>query len=306
MLINIYRFFVYATSKITTTTSLPDLIGESRKHWIVRSSQTMTNYLIPMSLCIVVLILCVSSIAHSSSDWKATLKVSGGGIYSYCIFGVKDEAIDERDNDWDVPAPPGSPNEMYIYTYFPHPEWGGTFERFRQDIKAPDLPKEWIFEVSSNVSGGLTIQWSDLKNAIPDKEAVLVDIDGGGSEIDMQTSSSFIFVNSGNPRRFLVRISETEIISVPNPPAYLVGKSRKGKVVLYWKKNKEIDLAGYNIYRSTTSGSGYQRINSSLISINKYVDGQLIKDNTYYYVVTAVNTEGGESGYSNEVAVIAK
>ncbi len=242
--------------------------------------------------------------AYSSSDWKANLKVSGGGIYGYCVFGVKTGATDGRDNAWDVPAPPSSPNEMYIYTYFPHPEWGGTFDRFRQDIKAPDLPKEWVFEVYSNISGNLTIQWHDLKKAILDKEAVLVDIDGDGKEINMQNSSSFVYTNNGEPRRFLVKISED--IPVPEPPECLVGKFRKGnRVLLYWRKrNRELDVAGYNVYRSVTSGSGYQRINYSLVVKPKYVDRQITDGEIYYYVVTAVNDLGGESGYSNEVEVV--
>jgi hypothetical protein len=261
MLINIYRSFVYATSKITTMTSFPDLIGESRKHWIVRSSQTMANCLIPLSLCIVVLILCVSSPAYSSSDWKITLKVSGKGTYDYCIAGVKDGASDGRDNAWDVPSPPGSPNAAYISTYFPHTEWGGVFDRFRRDIKSPDLPKEWTFEVVSNISGELTISWPDLKNAIPDKDAVLVEINEAGDEINMRinmhTSTSFVFLNDGFPRKFKVMISQGISVPeppvpeppVPEPPEGLEGKLKGKTVLLYWKSNNEPDLAGYNVYR---------------------------------------------------------
>jgi hypothetical protein len=256
-------------------------------------------------LFIIAFILCgLATSAYSSSDWKATLKVSGGGLSNYCIFGINGEATDGADNSWDVPAPPGSLSDTYIYIYFPHPEWSGIFDRFRQDIKAPDLPKEWTFKVDSNISGELTIEWPDLKNAIPDKDAVLVDVDGGGGNIDMQTSSSFVFGNTGLPRRFLVKVSEG--IPAPKPPDSLVGQvaRRWKKVSLYWKRNRELDLAGYNVYRSTTPGSGYQRINYSLVLKPKYVDKQITKGTTYYYVVTAVNAAGGESGYSNEVEIV--
>ena len=179
------------------------------------------------------------------------------------------------------------------------------FDKYRRDIKAPDLPKEWTFEVDSNISGKLTVSWPDIKNAIPDKHAVLVDLDGGGSETNMFTSSSFIFVNNGSPRRFLVRVSE---IPVPKPPEGLVGKAFRSKgrwaVSLYWSQNPESDLSGYNVYRSTTSGSGYQKINNSLISQSEHTDKQVAENKAYYYVVTAVNTSGRESGYSNEVEVI--
>lgn len=253
-------------------------------------------------LLVILIIGCFSTSAYSNSDWKITLKVSGGGMFDYCIAGVKSIATDGLDNAWDVPAPPGSLSDYYIYTYFPHPEWGGVFDTFRQDIKSSVLPKEWTFEVSSNIVGELTVEWPDLKNAIPDKDAVLVDIDGTGEEIDMHTTSSIVFGNTGYTRRFLVRI--TESIPVPEAPVGLSGNLKNGKVLLYWKGNSELDLAGYNVYRSTTPGSGYQRINYSLVVKHKYIDEEMPSDDThYYYVVTAVNDAGGESGYSNEVEV---
>jgi hypothetical protein len=256
-------------------------------------------------LSLIILTLCILSLPAYSADWKITLKVSGGGTYDYCIAGVKEGATDGLDNAWDIPSPPDNLNNTYIFAYFPHPEWDSVFNKFRQDIKAPDLPKEWIFEIESNISGNLTITWPDIKSAIPDKEAVLVDIDGDDSEINMQTSSSFVFFNDDNPRRFLVRVSE---IPVPLPPEGLMGKAvrSRGKwsVSLYWSQNTESDITGYNIYRSTTSGSAYKKMNDSLISESEYTDKQITKNRAYYYVVTAVNTSGRENGYSNEIEVI--
>jgi hypothetical protein len=73
-------------------------------------------------------------------------------------------------------------------------------------------------------------------------------------------------------------------------------------VTLEWDPNSESDLAGYNIYRSTQSGWGYTRLNGGLISATTYVDSTVSAGQTYYYVCTAVNTAGAESGYSNEVS----
>ena len=76
------------------------------------------------------------------------------------------------------------------------------------------------------------------------------------------------------------------------------------EVTATWSANSESDLAGYNIYRSSTSGSGYVKLNSSIIaktSSPQYVDsisGSV--ETTYYYVVTAVDTSGNESSSSNE------
>ena len=58
---------------------------------------------------------------------------------------------------------------------------------------------------------------------------------------------------------------------------------------------------GYNVYRSTTSGSGYVKINgSSPVTGTSYVDKNTIPGTTYYYVVTSVNSKGQESAYSKE------
>jgi hypothetical protein len=286
------------------------------------------NVILLMNLLVIILISIIfpasaySSSGYSSSDWKITLKVSGGGTYDYCIAGVKNGANDGRDNAWDIPARMSLNKTTYIYAYFPHERteegWeNSVFDKFRQDIKAPDLPKEWVFGVScsNNISGEMTITWPDLKNAIPDKKAELVEINEAEEEInmriDMHTASSFVFVNDGFPRRFKVMISQETpsvtppVTPEPNPPEGLTGTwdRKKAAVLLYWNGNLEPDLAGYNVYRSITPESGYDKI-SSLVSVPKYVDTQIVKGNTYYYVVKAVNTAGGESGYYNEVKVI--
>jgi hypothetical protein len=70
---------------------------------------------------------------------------------------------------------------------------------------------------------------------------------------------------------------------------------------LTWQRNTERDLAGYNLYRSTTSGSNYLKLNTSVIPDTAYRDSSLLSDTMYYYVVTAVDTSRNESGYSSEV-----
>lgn len=79
-------------------------------------------------------------------------------------------------------------------------------------------------------------------------------------------------------------------------------------VNLEWDPNDEPDLAGYNVYRSLSPGSGHVKINANLINCpandstcTNYVDATAILGIRYYYVATAVNFSGNESGYSNEV-----
>ncbi|MGB7728418.1 MAG: choice-of-anchor D domain-containing protein [Candidatus Acidiferrum sp.] len=63
-------------------------------------------------------------------------------------------------------------------------------------------------------------------------------------------------------------------------------------------------VSGYNVYRSTTSGSGYAKINASLVVSVTYDDTTVQSGTTYYYVVTAVNAGGEESTDSNQATAV--
>ncbi len=91
----------------------------------------------------------------------------------------------------------------------------------------------------------------------------------------------------------------------PAAPAGLMATPDDGEVWLDWNNNSEPDLAGYKVYRSTTPGSDYSKINGPLpleyLTISEYIDSSVTNGTTYYYVVTAVDSSGNESSYSSEV-----
>ncbi len=74
-------------------------------------------------------------------------------------------------------------------------------------------------------------------------------------------------------------------------------------VALNWNASTS-SVSGYNVYRSTTSGSGYTKMNSSLVGSLSYTDSTVQSSQTYYYVTTAVDGSGTESGNSNEAQAI--
>jgi fibronectin type 3 domain-containing protein len=88
----------------------------------------------------------------------------------------------------------------------------------------------------------------------------------------------------------------------PAAPTGLSAAAGDATVSLDWNDNGEGDLDGYNVYRSTTSGSGYSQLNGSLLSSSDYTDNSVSNGTTYYYVVTAVDTSTNESGYSGEAS----
>jgi hypothetical protein len=68
-----------------------------------------------------------------------------------------------------------------------------------------------------------------------------------------------------------------------------------------WLHNTELDLAGYNVYRSTVSGSGYAKVNGTLVVDTTYRDSGLMSDTMYYYIITAVDSSANESPHSAQV-----
>ena len=58
------------------------------------------------------------------------------------------------------------------------------------------------------------------------------------------------------------------------------------------------------MYRSTTQGGPYTKVNGSLVTVSDYTDTGLTNGTTYYYVVTAEDNGTNESGYSNEASAI--
>jgi hypothetical protein len=72
------------------------------------------------------------------------------------------------------------------------------------------------------------------------------------------------------------------------------------RVDLSWNASTSQNVIGYNVYRASTSGGPYAKINSVLDASTVYTDTSVVSGNTYYYVTTAVDSNNQESIYSNQ------
>jgi hypothetical protein len=99
--------------------------------------------------------------------------------------------------------------------------------------------------------------------------------------------------------------SVTVTSNASNSPT-IISLSGTGAAVLHsadlsWVASTSV-VTGYNVYRSTVTAGPFTKLTSSLISALTYTDTSVQAGQTYYYVVTAVNSSNVESVYSNEVS----
>ena len=71
---------------------------------------------------------------------------------------------------------------------------------------------------------------------------------------------------------------------------------------LTWSANTESDLAGYKIYRATTSGGYGAPVATLQGNVTTYIAAGLQSGTTYFFVVTAYDLSGNESPRSNEIS----
>ncbi|MCE9583139.1 MAG: fibronectin type III domain-containing protein [Planctomycetes bacterium] len=89
-------------------------------------------------------------------------------------------------------------------------------------------------------------------------------------------------------------------LTIPATPSGLSAIGGNHVVNLSWTANTEADLAGYNVYRSLTSGGSYTKINLSLIAAptHTYSDTTVTNRTPYFYKVTALDISTNESPQS--------
>ncbi len=73
-------------------------------------------------------------------------------------------------------------------------------------------------------------------------------------------------------------------------------------VALSWDPSPSTNLQGYRVYRSQVSGGSYSPVSSTLsASTLQFTDSSVAAGQSYFYVITSIDTNGMESGPSPEV-----
>ena len=93
-------------------------------------------------------------------------------------------------------------------------------------------------------------------------------------------------------------------VSAPAAPTGLAAVAGNGRVELAWDANAEPNLAGYNVYRSTTSPvdtAGTPLNGGTLLTDPAFTDDTVVNEVTYHYAVVAVDDTAVRSPASAEV-----
>jgi glucuronoarabinoxylan endo-1,4-beta-xylanase len=91
----------------------------------------------------------------------------------------------------------------------------------------------------------------------------------------------------------------------PSPPAAPTGLNVVGSVGvvnLSWTQSASPGITSNKVYRSTSGGAGAYSLLASLAATTSYADTAVLAGNTYYYAVTAINTNGESALSSNRGA----
>jgi hypothetical protein len=130
--------------------------------------------------------------------------------------------------------------------------------------------------------------------------AVTVDVSDGKLTLDAEGGN-------GLPAGTNTKIDYVEVekattdTTAPAAPAGLTATAGDARVNLTWNANADTDLAGYNVYRSTSeqvNTSGTPLNGATLLTGTSYEDTGLTNGTKYYYAVVAIDKSGNKSSPS--------
>ncbi len=174
--------------------------------------------------------------------------------------------------------------------------------------------------------------WSAVNNGLPSAEVTSLSINssgyifagvyGSGIYYSTDNGTSWTQINSGltNTNVYSLAIDSAGYVfaatngggvyrsvsstdnSVPLVPQNLAAVAGSGQVTLRWDEDTGSGVLRYRIYRGTTSGGEVLADSTSGGAADTTkVEQRLLNGTTYYFKVSAVDSTGLESAYSNEV-----
>ena len=146
--------------------------------------------------------------------------------------------------------------------------------------KTADDDSEQTFEFLEDIAGEVYVRVEDM------------------NDLQGDTALDTVYVDWMS----IMTVNGADDVFPPAPPTGLTATGADGSVSLDWADNSEVDLDGYEVYRSQTSAGPYTKLTASPLAVSFYQDNAVVNGTTYYYVVTAVDTSANESNPSTEAS----
>lgn len=105
-------------------------------------------------------------------------------------------------------------------------------------------------------------------------------------------------VESLNSNAISVSPVDTFPPAAPERPSVAAPEPSSARLAIFFAANKETDIAGYNIYRSTDPDlpkPNWTKLNATLLTRTTYQDDKVEPGKTYYYYIVAVDKSGNVS-----------
>ncbi|HEY0763719.1 MAG TPA: hypothetical protein VGD61_15205 [Pyrinomonadaceae bacterium] len=105
-------------------------------------------------------------------------------------------------------------------------------------------------------------------------------------------------VESLNSNAVVVTPLDTFAPAAPERPSVAAPEPSSARLAIFFAANKETDIAGYNIYRSTDPDlpkQNWTKLNQTLLTRTTYQDDKVETGKTYYYYIVAVDKAGNIS-----------
>jgi uncharacterized protein YjbI with pentapeptide repeats len=163
-------------------------------------------------------------------------------------------------------------------------------------------------QVLSSVGGTAPITYHYSSGTLPPGLAITTPGANGLLSGTPTSGGSFAFqfqaIDSSTPAQQYVENVTVNI--APQPPTINgSGLNASNQPQVFWVASPSNGIVSYNIYRSTTSGTGYVNVGTVGPAVTTFADTSILEvGTTYFYVVTAVATGSVESVHSNEVSIM--
>jgi Tol biopolymer transport system component/fibronectin type 3 domain-containing protein len=97
-------------------------------------------------------------------------------------------------------------------------------------------------------------------------------------------------------------VVQVDIVPPPVPFNLRVEVLSEGEALQVSWEHAGDAIAGFNLYRSSTTGGPYSKVNDALLTDNAFLDTDLTNGAPYFYVAVAVDVVGNESDPSDEAS----